>query len=291
MKSMTGYGRSELQTANRRYSVEIKSVNHKYTDVCVRIPRAISFLEENVRKAVASSISRGKIDITITYQNTAESAQETLINKGLAKRYIEELKEIAKETGIEKNIELVGILQLPDVLVVKPETNDADIIWSELSGCLEDAIENFLLMRQIEGNKIKEDLVKRAKGLQTEVMQIYSYTAGLMEEYVVKLEEKIKEYANVEEVDMARISQEIVIYADKTSIEEELTRLKSHIEQLANILQEEGPVGKKLDFLIQEMNRESNTIGAKSAKLEITNVVISLKTKLEDIREQIQNIE
>lgn len=291
MKSMTGYGRAELLSADRRYLVEIKSVNHKYADMMIKMPKAISFLEENVRKAVTNSISRGKIDVVISYQNTAEQSNETLINTGLAKRYIEELKELAHETNIVASIDVTQILHLPDVLTAKPEMEDAELIWGELSSCLEDAIENFLLMRQIEGNKLKEDLEKKMQTLKTEIQQISNYTTGLMEEYVVKLEERIKEYANVEEVDMARIAQEIVIYADKISIKEELTRLHSHTEQMEHILQEEGPIGKKLDFFIQEMNRESNTIGAKSAKLEITNAVIAIKTKLEDIREQIQNIE
>jgi len=288
---MTGYGRAELLSGDRRYLVEIKSVNHKYSDITVKMPRAISFLEENVRKTVASSISRGKLDVMVSYQNTAEQSSETLINKGLAKRYIEEVKEIMCETNMQTSIDITNILQLPDVLTSKPETEEADTIWGELSTCLEDAIENFLLMRQIEGNKMKEDLEKRIEALRNEIQKISMHTTGLMEEYIVKLEERIKEYAHVEEVDMARLSQEIVIYADKISIEEELTRLRSHTEQLMAILQEEGPIGKKLDFLIQEMNRESNTIGAKSAKLEITNAVIAIKTKLEDIREQIQNIE
>jgi len=288
---MTGYGRSEWQSADRQYLVEIKSVNHKYTDMTIRMPKAINFLEDNVRRAVAGSISRGKLDISISYQNMKECSNEPLINKGLVRRYIEELSDIARGTNVETTIDITRILQLPDVLMVKPETTDADSIWSELSACLEDAIENFLLMRQIEGNKIKEDLVKRVEELKTEIAQISNYTTGLLEEYVVKLEERVKEFANVEEVDMARLSQEIVIYADKISIEEELTRLESHTAQMMDILQEEAPIGKKLDFLIQEMNRESNTIGAKSAKLEITNAVIAIKTKLEDIREQIQNIE
>ncbi len=263
MKSMTGYGRSELQTTDRQYVVELKSVNHKYSDIMIRMPKAISFLEDNVRRTVSSSISRGKLDIGISYQNTAEQSNETLINKGLAKRYIEELKDVVSQTNVNATIDVARILQLPDVLVVKPETAEADTIWSELSSCVEDAIENFLLMRQIEGNKIKEDLQQRIQELETQIQEISHYTTGLMEEYVVKLEERIKEYAHVEEVDMARLSQEIVIFADKTSIEEELTRLKSHIAQMKDILQEEGPIGKKLDFLIQEMNRESNTIGAK----------------------------
>lgn len=291
MKSMTGYGRAEIKTPDRQYTVELKSVNHKYLDITVRMPKAISFLEDNVKKTVSNSISRGKLDITICYQNIAEESKEILINKGLAKRYIDELKEIAAENYLEANLDVTRILQFPDVLVVKPETADGDMIWAELSTCLEDAIENFLLMRQIEGHKMKEDLQKRIQELEIQIEEILPYTTGLIGEYVVKLEERIKEYAKVEEADMTRIAQEIVIYADKISIEEEITRLKSHVEQMKEFLQEEGPIGKKLDFLIQEMNRETNTIGAKSSKLQITNAVIGIKTKLEDIREQIQNIE
>ena len=290
IKSMTGYGKSTMQIGLRQYQVEIKSVNHRYSDVNIKMPRVISYLEEDVKKQILSKISRGKIDVFITYENSSSEANEIKINKEIAKLYIKELKNLAKEENILANIEVTDISKIPDVLTIKSNSDD-ETIKNELLNTVNNAIDNLVNMRKQEGEKISCDLLQRLEYVENKTMEISAKSTGLIEEYVVKLEERIKELLKIDIVDKDRLAQEIVIYSDKCSTEEELTRLKSHIAQFKNLLEQEEPVGKKLDFLIQEMNRETNTIGSKSGKLEITNLVKEMKTVLEDIREQIQNIE
>lgn len=290
MKSMTGFGRANYENEGRTYNVEIKSVNHRYCDVSVKMPRCISYLEEKVKKEITNSISRGKIDVYITFENNSAKGKNIKINKELAKIYIDELKELASQNDINSNIPVTEISKFPDVLVIE-NVEEEDIIWNELEVVLKEALENFIVMRTQEGNKIKEDLEKRIEKIEEKVSKISEYSTGLVEEYVVKLETRIKEILKTDVVDHERLNQEIVIYADKCSIEEELTRLNSHIGQFKNFINMENAIGKKIDFLIQEMNRETNTIGSKSGSLEITNMVIEIKTEIEDIREQIQNIE
>lgn len=290
MKSMTGFGRANYENDGRMYNIEIKSVNHRYCDISVKLPRSISYLEEKIKKEIASNISRGKVDVLITFENNSAKGKDIKISKELAKIYIEELRELANENGINDNIPVTEISKFPEVLVIQ-NVEDEEIIWKEVSLCLKDAINNFIAMREQEGNKIKEDLKNRLSTIKQKVSKISEYSTGLVEEYVVKLETRIKEILKTDIVDKERLNQEIVIYADKCSVEEELTRLESHITQFNNMMEENIPVGKKIDFLIQEMNREINTIGSKSGSLEITNLVIETKTELEDIREQIQNIE
>lgn len=290
MKSMTGFGRANYENDGRMYNIEIKSVNHRYCDISVKLPRSISYLEEKIKKEIASNISRGKVDVLITFENNSAKGKDIKINKELAKIYIQELKELANKNGINDNIPVTEISKFPEVLAIQ-NVEDEEIIWKEVGLCLKDAINNFIAMREQEGNKIKEDLKNRLSTIKQKVSKISEYSTGLVEEYVVKLETRIKEILKTDIVDKERLNQEIVIYADKCSVEEELTRLESHIEQFNNMMEENIPVGKKIDFLIQEMNREINTIGSKSGSLEITNLVIETKTELEDIREQIQNIE
>jgi uncharacterized protein (TIGR00255 family) len=291
MKSMTGFGRAKLEKEGREYLVEIRSLNHKYADITVKLPRNLFYLEDKVRKAVLNRITRGKIEVFITYMNYGVVGKNVILNKELAKLYIKELSDLAEETNISSGLRATEISKLPDVLNVQIEEDSLENIWTELSECLESALDNFIDMRSIEGNKIKQDLLNRLQKVEKNVDEISAFSTGLVEEYVVKLEERIKDILKTDVVDQARLAQEIVIYSDKCSIEEEITRLKSHIAQFISLLNQEMPCGKKIDFLVQEMNRETNTIGSKSGKLEITNLVIELKTQLEDIREQIQNIE
>ncbi len=291
MNSMTGYGRAKVEKEERQYIIEIKSVNHKYSDINIKIPKNISFLEDKVRKTILSKISRGKIDVFVSYTNYGVEGKNVVLNKKLAELYIEQIKELAEETNIEKEIKVTDISKLPDVLNISAEEENSEIIWKELLECLEESLNNFMDMRLQEGMKIKADLTSRIKRIEKFVNKIKEYSTLLVEEYVVKLKERIKEVLSTDIVDETRLAQEVVIYSDKCSIEEEITRLNSHIYQFNELLKKEEPIGKKLDFLIQEMNRETNTIGSKSTKLEITNLVIEIKTELEDIREQIQNIE
>ena len=291
MKSMTGFGRSKLEINSREYVVEIKSVNHKYSDISIKMPRNIMCFEEKIKRIISANISRGKVDVFITFNNYSDEGKDVVINKELAKNYINQLKELALETGLDEKIRITEITKMPDVLQLKIEDDESDVIWQELEKCTQEAVKNFVLMRETEGTKIKQDLLARINKVETLVNGIFSNTTGLIEEYVVKLRERIKEILSTDVIDEARLAQEIVIYADKCSIEEELTRLRSHIEQFRKLLETEEAIGKKMDFLIQEMNRETNTIASKSVKLEITNLAIEIKTVIEDIREQIQNIE
>ena len=290
IKSMTGYGISNIEKDSREYQVEIKSINHKYNDITIKLPRSISYLEDSVKKIISSKIKRGKIDVFVSFENYGEKGKEVIINKELAKVYIQNLKELAEEEKIASNIEVTDITRLPDVLTLKNEQND-EMIEKELIEAVEEAINKLIEMRAIEGQKIYQDLVKRINKIEVYVKEIESLSSGLIEEYVVKLETRIKELLKTEEIDKSRIAQEVVIYADKCSVEEEITRLKSHISQLTKLIDEDGAIGKKIDFIIQEMNRETNTIGSKAASIEISNRVVNIKTELEDIREQIQNIE
>ena len=291
MKSMTGFGRGKLEVNSREYIVEIKSVNHKYSDISIKIPRNIMCFEEKIKKIISNNISRGKIDVFVTFNNYSDEGKNVIINKELAKNYIAQLKELAIENGLDDKIRVTEITKMPDVLQLKIEDDESDVIWTELEKCVNIAVENFIAMRETEGKRIKQDLSLRIDNVEKLINEIFLHTTGLIEEYVVKLRERIKEILQTDVVDEARLAQEIVIYADKCSVEEELTRLRSHIAQFRNLLETKEPVGKKIDFLIQEMNRETNTIASKSVKLDITNLAIEIKTAMEDIREQIQNIE
>lgn len=292
MKSMTGYGKSSLTKENREYQVEIKSVNHRYLDISVKMPKILSYLEEQIKKEIATKIKRGKVDVFITFENNSEEGKDIKINKELAKIYINQLKELADEENLTKEIPVIEIAKLPDILTIKINQED-EKIKQELLETVSNAVENLDQMRKVEGDKISQDLNSRINKIENEIIEISTKSTGLIEEYVVKLEKRIQEILKTEEIDKSRIAQEVVIYADKSSIEEETTRLKSHIYQLRTLVNnnKDETIGKKIDFLIQEMNRETNTIGSKANCLNITNGVIDIKTELEDIREQVQNIE
>lgn len=291
MKSMTGFGRAIYENSNRNYIIDLKTVNNKYSDINVKLPRRISFLEEKIRKAIANKITRGKVEANITFFDYSSKSKKIVLNKEIAKEYIKQLREIADENELSENINVVEIAKLPDILNSIDVENDEEIAEETLQ-CLNMALDNLIEMRAKEGENIKKDLVKRLEKVAILVNNIEKESTGLVEEYVLKLEKRVKEILNTNIIEENRVAQEAVIYADKMSIEEELTRLKSHIEQFNELINNtQNPIGKKLDFIIQEMNRETNTIGSKSGSNGITNLVIDLKVELEDIREQIQNIE
>ena len=290
IKSMTGYGKSNLSINSREYQVEIKTVNHRYIDVNIKIPKVISYLEEDVRKLISSKLKRGKIDISIVFENYNKNENNISINTEIAENYIKSFKELAEKQNINANIEVTEIAKLPEVLTVKNDFNEEQI-RIELLKTLENAVDQLICMRTNEGEKISKDIFDKISQIELKKEEISKLSTGLIEEYVVKLEARIKEILKTDDLDKSRLMQEVVIYADKCSIEEELTRLSSHIEQLRSLIETDEPSGKKMDFIIQEMNRETNTIGSKSNSLEITNRVVDIKTILEDIREQIQNIE
>lgn len=290
MKSMTGFGRASLESNGKNYIIEIKTVNNKYSDITVKSPKRLSFMEDKIRKQIANRITRGKIEVSVSFFDFSNKSKNVVLNKEIAKEYIKQLREIADENNLSENISVVEIAKLPDILNSIDSDNDEEIA-SEALQCLNMALDSLIEMRKAEGENIKQDLLVRIERVQNLVDKIAENSKGIVEEYVSKLEKRVKEILKTDVVDENRIAQEAVIYADKTSIEEELTRLNSHIVQFKELVNSDGPVGKKLDFMIQEMNRETNTIGSKAGSGEITKAVIDLKVELEDIREQIQNIE
>ena len=290
MKSMTGFGRASLESNGKNYIIEIKTVNNKYSDITVKSPKRLSFMEDKIRKQIANRITRGKVEVSVSFFDFSNKSKNVVLNKEIAKEYIKQLREIADENNLSENISVVEIAKLPDILNSIDSDNDEEIA-SEALQCLNMALDSLIEMRKTEGENIKQDLLVRIERVQKLVDKIAENSKGIVEEYVSKLEKRIKEILKTDVVDENRIAQEAVIYADKTSIEEELTRLNSHIVQVKELVNSDGPVGKKLDFMIQEMNRETNTIGSKAGSGEITKAVIDLKVELEDIREQIQNIE
>ncbi len=290
IKSMTGYGRANVSKKERDYQIEIRSVNHRYLDLSIKMPRQLSYLEEIIKKEIAKKVKRGKIDVFITFENNSLEGRKIKINTELAKVYIDELKKLAKKEKILSDIQVTEISKYPDVLNIQNSQDDEEI-EKEVIEAIKMATEGLIQMRQIEGNKMAEDLLERLNKIQAKVNEISKLSTGLIEEYVVKLEERIKEILKNQQIDSSRLAQEVVIYADKCSIEEEVTRLNSHISQFKTLLNSNEAIGKKLDFIVQEMNRETNTIGSKANNLEITNGVIDMKTEIENIREQVQNIE
>ncbi len=288
IKSMTGFGKSSLINTKREYQMEIKSVNHRYLDINIRMPRQLIYLEETIKKEVASKIKRGKIEVYITFENKGQDVLK--LNKKLAKIYIEQLKQLAEETNISPEINVLEVAKMPDIFNVAIDEDDEEI-KQEIIELTNNATTKLVEMRKFEGIKIAQDLQKRIELINDKIIKISKISTRLIEEYIVKLEKRIKEILKTEDIDKNRLAQEVVIYADKCSIEEEITRLKSHINQFKELLITDEAVGKKLDFLIQEMNRETNTIGSKANQLEIINYVVDIKTELENIREQIQNIE
>lgn len=290
IKSMTGFGCGKYENDGRTYCIEIKSVNHKYNDISVRMPKLLNSFEEPIRKKIASTISRGKVDVFVTFENYGTSENSIRFNIELAKQYVGGLKELAEATGVTYEVNVMDISKMPEILKISEDENE-ELISKELMIALDEALEKFVQMRHSEGQKLVEDMQKRLKIIETKIAEIEKFSGTLVEDYIKKLELRIKELMDTKTIDENRLAQEIVIFSDKSSIEEELTRLKSHINQFNMFLNGASPIGKKMDFLIQEMNREVNTIGSKANCLEITNRVVELKTEIENIREQVQNIE
>lgn len=278
IKSMTGYGKESLIIDSREYQVEIKSVNHRYLDISMKLPRTLSYLEEKMKKIIASKVKRGKFDVYVNFINNSTEGKKIKINTEIAKMYIKELKDLAESENLISDINVMEIAKLPEVLNIQ-NTQEDDIIEKELEKVMTNAVDNLIAMRVAEGNKIEKDLIERLDIINEKVKEISELSTGLIQEYVVKLEGRIKELLTDQDIDKNRLAQETVIYADKCSIQEEVTRLDSHIAQFKQILNSNEAMGKKLDFLIQEMNRETNTIGSKANNLEITNAVIDIKTR------------
>lgn len=291
MKSMTGYGRARETTDLREIVVEVRAVNHRYLDVNVKAPRGYGFLEDALKKMASNKISRGKVDVYVSV--TDLSAHETTItlNQELAKSYFDALVELRDELHLTDDISVMNIARMPDVLVSQRVEVDADALTNEVGKIFDNAVEQFDKMREAEGGKLAEDVSNRMQTILDIVEQIEIRSPERVQAYREKLEKRMKEILADSTIDPQRILLEAGIFADKTAVDEETVRLRSHLDQLESMLKEENPVGRKLDFLVQEMNREANTIGSKANDSILANYVISLKAEIEKIREQIQNIE
>ena len=291
IKSMTGFGRCEIEEDNRKITVEIKSVNHRYLDVNVKLPKKLSFFESAVRNLIKEYIQRGKVDIFITCEDFNEANFSLKYNEELAGEYLKYLKQMAEHFQLENDIRVSILSRYPDVFIMEEQDNDEEELWALLEKTLRNACEAFVETREKEGENLKTDLLNKLDEMIGYVDFIEDRSPIVMKEYRERLETKVKEILEDKQMDDARIATEVTIFADKICVDEETVRLKSHIEAMKAALTGGGTVGRKLDFIAQEMNREANTILSKANSLIISDKGIDLKTEIEKVREQIQNIE
>ncbi|HOQ07976.1 MAG TPA: YicC family protein [Clostridiales bacterium] len=291
VRSMTGFGRGEASRDGKEFTVEIKTVNHRYFDIFVKMPRQISFLEERVREFVGKAVSRGKIDIYITYTDYGSDSRQVTIDEPLAQAYLSALEQLRDRFSLADDISVSLLSRCPEVLKVEQVEEDAEQLWEILRTALDGAVASLIRMREIEGEAMKKALLERADAVEDMIAKIEARAPEVPKEYKAKLTERIIELLGQQTVDESRIAMEVALFADRCSIDEELVRLRSHFVQMRQILGMDQPVGRKLDFLVQEMNREINTIGSKANDLEITRYVVDVKSEIEKIREQVQNIE
>lgn len=291
IKSMTGFGRCEIVENNRKFTVEMKSVNHRYLDVNIKMPKKLNFFESAIRSELKKYISRGKVDLFITYEDFSENRSSVCYNKELAEEYLVYLRRMAADFGLEDDIRVSTLSKYPEVFTMEEQNVDEEELWKELQKAIGGAAEQFVQTRVTEGTQLREDLLDKLDNMLEMVDFIAERSPKIVTEYRQKLEDKVRDLLADSTVDEARILTEVTIFADKICVDEELVRLRSHIETTKKTLSEGGTIGRKLDFIAQEMNREANTTLSKSNDLEISNCAIELKTEIEKVREQIQNIE
>lgn len=290
--SMTGFGRGEYKNDNYHFIVECRTINHKYVDINVRLPRKISFLEDKIRNIVKDYVKRGRVDLYIKLDLIGSEDVNLKFDEKLASQYVNILNNIKSTFDLNDDITVMNIAKFPDIIKCEEKEEDADLLWEMLKLALEESLKNLKEMRCEEGIKLSNDIDTRCDLLKDYIEDIEKYSYNVVNEYKEKLNGRIAEILeNPSLIDENRLAQEVAIYADKCSITEEIVRFKSHITQLKKAIHKDESIGRKIDFLIQEMNRETNTIGSKSSDLNITNLVVEIKSELEKIREQIQNIE
>lgn len=288
---MTGFGRCLESVDGKTIIVEIKSVNHRYYEFTSRVPRSCGYLDEKLKSFIQGQVSRGKIDVGVSIQSDGVSDEKIEVNSEVAKGYITALRRANEELGLEDDLTLSRIMRLPDIFDVKKIEEDEETVWNEVKSVAEKALERFIAMREAEGEKMREDILSRLDYITELVKKIEKKSPETTEKYRKKLFDKITEVLKDTNVDEQRILTEAAIFSEKTAVDEETVRLRSHINQCREMLSMNEAVGRKLDFLIQEFNREANTIGSKCQDIEITKVVVDLKSEIEKIREQVQNIE
>lgn len=291
IKSMTGFGRAEQIIGGRDILVEIRSVNHRYYEFSARVPRAYGYLEEKLKSYINGRISRGKVEVSVTITNVEGKDALVEVNKTIAKGYVDALRAANAELGLTDDLTLSQLIRLPDIFTVRKTADDEEVIWNDVKIVAEEAASRFVSMRETEGQKMKEDVLERLDLISRMVSEVERLSPISAENYRSKLYSRLCEVLSDKNIDEQRLVTEAAIFADKTAVAEETVRLKSHIRQLSDMLGSDEPVGRKLDFLIQEFNREANTIGSKAQDIAITKLVVDLKSEIEKIREQIQNIE
>jgi uncharacterized protein (TIGR00255 family) len=291
LKSMTGFGRSEISNDLYRLSVELKSVNSRFLDLNIKMPKKFNALEANIRNTVKEFITRGKVDLFITYETFSESGQSLRLNLELANEYLNSIRKISSELHLEDNVKVTNIALLPDVLTLSEESEDDEALWERLKPVLREALERFVTTRIVEGKNLQTDLLDKLSEMEAIVERIDQRSPEIAQTFEKKLREKLTELLGTSGIDESRIVQEVTMYSDKVCTDEERVRLHSHIKTMRNKLVSGGPVGRELDFLAQEMNREANTTLSKANDLIVSEDAIALKTLIEKIREQIQNLE
>ncbi|MFA9399406.1 MAG: YicC/YloC family endoribonuclease [Clostridiaceae bacterium] len=291
INSMTGFGRGNFDTIKRGFTVEIKSVNHRYLDINIRMPKSIISLESNIRKRIQEKVNRGKIDVFVTQTIYSKEDVVAKFNSSLADSYINCLNEIKERYTVRDDISVTSISRIPDVITLEEKEEDISVIWEVLDKALDESLESLCAMRLVEGEKLKQDIIKKTESIYNKVLTIEKMAPDVVTSYKEKLENRIKDLLENTELDENRLEMEVAVFSDKACIDEEIVRLKSHISQINETLNVNDPIGRKLDFIIQEVNREINTIGSKANNLNITKLVLEVKTEVEKIREQIQNLE
>lgn len=291
IKSMTGYGKSEQTIDSLNVTVEIKSVNHRYFEFSARVPREYGFLEEKLKKYCNSLITRGKVECYVSVEDLEEREMEVNVNETLAAGYVKALKELSERFGLKDDISAVTLSRYPDVITLHKASEDEERIWNAVKTVAETAVSKFIEMRETEGSKLRGDILSRADYIIECVEFIEGRSPETVREYNEKLKQRMKELLGDAAVDEQRLLNEAAIYADKIAVDEETVRLRSHISQLREFMNSNEAIGRKLDFLVQEINREANTIGSKAQDVDIAKKVIAIKAEVEKIREQVQNIE
>ncbi len=291
IRSMTGYGKAQKLVDGREIAVEIRSVNHRFFEFSARVPRSMGYLEEKLKSFVYQYVSRGKVDISVTVVSIDEMDSQVLVNTPLAKGYLDALRNLSRELGVEDDVTMSTLARFHDIFVLQKVDADADALWEAVRQVAEEALTSYLAMRAAEGEKLRADILNRLDVIEGYVARVEERSPQTVEEYRAKLYAKLCEVLGDQQIDEQRILTEAAIFADKIAVNEETVRLRSHIAQMRQFLQSPQPVGRKMDFLVQEFNREANTIGSKAQDIEIARIVVELKSEIEKIREQVQNIE
>lgn len=291
IKSMTGYGRGEAVLNGRSIVIELRSVNNRYLDCSVRLPRAYGFAEEGIKSRIKDATSRGKVDVFVTVDSTQANEASVVLNRPLAESYLAALREMAQAYELKDDISVSMLSRFPDVLTVQKVPEDQDALMADFNTVLSAALEGFDHMRTVEGEKLKEDLLSKLTHMEEMLAEVERRSPETVQAYRDKLRAKLEEVLSNTQIDESRILTEAAIFADKVAVDEETVRLHSHIAQFRDMLEQGGIVGRKIDFLIQEMNRETNTIGSKCTDLNIAHIVVDMKSEIEKLREQVQNIE